>query len=217
MTSPSSSSREGGKKAKATAVVPTKAGKKREVVVDVPLRSKGKATKATTANGTKKVTKSLTAKAKATSEKNPEKRVSSLSLPEPEVPAINPFGTPPPEALQAFRKARAERVILMRKVRKESAVAKAQFLSKGSKSGKKYSFDLRIHSPRTDGYFSTGGVEAASALVRLAKAKGLDLIAVTDFYNTEYIEAVREAAAKAKVIVLPGFDICCQIGECQGP
>ena len=230
MASPSSG-RDGSKKNKSAAIVsaksaaaPTKNTAKREVVVDVSLPGKNKQTKRPVKAATKKTEKLSTKSAKKTlsekataakgSSKNSEKR-SSLSLESPEEPAINPFGTPPPEALRAFRKARAERVMLLRKVRKESASARAQFLAKGFKAGKKYSFDLRIHSPGTEGYFSTGGVEAASALVRLAKAKGLDLIAVTDFYSTEYIDAVRESAAKAKIIVIPGFDICCQIGECR--
>ncbi len=125
-----------------------------------------------------------------------------------------PFGTPSAEMLASFRQAKEERLKRAKQTRR-GASAGSLFLAKPPKTGRKYTIDLRIQSPGTKGYFSTGGVEPGPALVRLAKAKGLDLIAITDFYTASFVDIVQASAAKAKMGLLPGFSVCCKIGECR--
>lgn len=80
---------------------------------------------------------------------------------------------------------------------------------------KTYSLDLRIHSPVSLGYFGMEGLDAYPALVRLAKTKGLDVIAVTDFYRSATIDKVKEAAAGSGMLVIPGVDIRAATPECN--
>jgi hypothetical protein len=80
---------------------------------------------------------------------------------------------------------------------------------------KSYSLDLRIHSPASLGYFAIEGIDSAPALVRLARVKGLDVIAVTDFYSGDYIDKVIEAARGTTLTVIPGVDIRCTLGPCK--
>ena len=80
---------------------------------------------------------------------------------------------------------------------------------------KTYSLDLRIHSPVALGHFGMEGVDTLPALVRLAKNKGLDVIAVTDFYNSETVDRIKNAAIGSSLIVIPGVDIRAAIPECN--
>lgn len=80
---------------------------------------------------------------------------------------------------------------------------------------KTYTLDLRIHSPVALGHFGMDGVDTIPALVRLAKNKGLDVIAVTDFYNGDSVDKVKNAAANCELIVIPGVDIRASIKECN--
>lgn len=80
---------------------------------------------------------------------------------------------------------------------------------------KSYTMDLRIHSPSSLGYLGIQGIDTAPALVRLAKVKGLDVIAVTDFYSAEFIDRIVEAAQDSKVTVLPGVAIRTAIEICD--
>ncbi|MCB0337375.1 MAG: PHP domain-containing protein [Bdellovibrionales bacterium] len=80
---------------------------------------------------------------------------------------------------------------------------------------KSYTMDLRIHSPSSLGYLGIQGIDTAPALVRLAKVKGLDVIAVTDFYSAEFIDRITEAAKDSKVTVLPGVAIRTAIEVCD--
>lgn len=118
---------------------------------------------------------------------------------------------PTPEILKPFRLAAEEN---RRRIRAGRTTA-AGFLAKPLKNGKKYSIDLRLHSPGSQGFFSIGGFDPGPALVRLAKVKGLDMIALTDFFNASYIDLVRETAVKSKLTVLPGIDLRCRIGSCD--
>lgn len=93
---------------------------------------------------------------------------------------------------------------------------RAQVEKTGAKPrSKSYVIDLRIHSPASLGYMSVEGVDAAPALVRLAKVKGLDVIAVTDFYSGTFIDRVLEAAKDSTLTVIPGVVIRCGITECK--
>lgn len=80
---------------------------------------------------------------------------------------------------------------------------------------KTYTLDLRIHSPVALGHFGMEGVDTIPALVRLAKNKGLDVIAVTDFYNGDSVDRVKSAAQGSELVVIPGVDIRAAIKECN--
>jgi len=80
---------------------------------------------------------------------------------------------------------------------------------------KSYSMDLRIQSPASLGYLGIEGIDTAPALVRLAKVKGLDVIAVTDFYSGDYIDRITEAATESPVTVLPGMVIRAALSACD--
>lgn len=98
-----------------------------------------------------------------------------------------------------------------------SEVEKADILSKKltKTKTKSYSMDLKIHSPASLSYLGNEGIETAPALVRLAKNKGLDMIAITDFYSGTYVDKVVQAAKDTSLVVIPGVDIRCQIGACN--
>ncbi len=80
---------------------------------------------------------------------------------------------------------------------------------------KSYIMDLRIHSPASLGYHGIEGLDSAPALVRVASVKGIDVIAVTDFYSGAYVDRVLQAATNTKVTVIPGVVIRCIVGECR--
>ena len=80
---------------------------------------------------------------------------------------------------------------------------------------KSYTMDLRIHSPTSLGYLGIQGIDTAPALVRLAKVKGLDVIAVTDFYSGDYIDKVADAAIDSPVTLLPGLAIRVALPVCD--
>jgi hypothetical protein len=120
----------------------------------------------------------------------------------------------PTEAmLKPFRDA-AKRIQSKVSDKKKNA-KKGNFLAKPLKTGKKLYIDLRVHSPASEGYFSTGGVDPAAAMVRLAKAKGLDMIAVTDYHSAEFVDTVKSKAQATTVTVIPGIDLKCAMPECS--
>lgn len=80
---------------------------------------------------------------------------------------------------------------------------------------KSYVMDLRIHSPASLGYLGIEGIDTAPALVRLAKTKGLDVIAVTDFYSGNYIDRIVDAAKGTSLVVIPGVDLRCAVAGCD--
>jgi len=80
---------------------------------------------------------------------------------------------------------------------------------------KSYVMDLRIHSPASLGYLGVDGLDTAPALVRLAKVKGIDVIAVTDFYSGRFVDRVVNAARNSTVTVIPGVVIRCSVGSCN--
>lgn len=91
----------------------------------------------------------------------------------------------------------------------------AQIEKSKSPRRKNYVLDLRIHSPASLGYLGIEGIDTAPAMVRLAKVKGLDMIAVTDFYSANFIERVHAAAEGTKLTVLPGTSIRCRLDKCD--
>jgi hypothetical protein len=80
---------------------------------------------------------------------------------------------------------------------------------------KSYLLDLRIHSPASLGYLALEGIDTAPALVRLAKVKGLDVIAVTDYYSAASVDKIQDAARGSGLIVLPGTVIRCTLPGCD--
>ena len=80
---------------------------------------------------------------------------------------------------------------------------------------KSYVLDLRIHSPASLGYLGIEGIDTAPALVRLAQVKGLDVIALTDYYSGAFIDRVMLAARSSSIKVIPGVVIRCVLGGCD--
>jgi len=86
---------------------------------------------------------------------------------------------------------------------------------KGKVRQKTYVMDLRVHSPASLGYLGIGGIDTAPALIRLARVKGIDVIAVTDFYSGHYIDRILAAAKETTVTVIPGVVIRCRVKDCD--
>jgi len=120
---------------------------------------------------------------------------------------------PSPKALKSFQRAQKK----SRELSKKSTAKKSKknFIAKNPRRGRKYSLDLRIQSPASDGFFSTGGVELEPALIRLAEVKGIDLLGITDFHNVAFVDRLQEASQSSKVTVIPGFIVACAVGNCS--
>ncbi len=80
---------------------------------------------------------------------------------------------------------------------------------------KSYLMDLRIHSPASLGYLAIEGIDTAPALVRLAKVKGLDVIAVTDFYSGKFVDRIQAAAQGSELTIIPGVVLRCSLPGCD--
>lgn len=78
-----------------------------------------------------------------------------------------------------------------------------------------YCLDLKIHSPVALGHFGMDSVDTLPALVRLARNKGLDVIAVTDFYSAQSVDRIKIAADGSGLSVIPGVDIRAAVKECN--
>jgi hypothetical protein len=80
---------------------------------------------------------------------------------------------------------------------------------------KSYVMDLRVHSPETIGYSGFSGLDSAPAIVRLAKVKGLDVIAITDLFSAQFVDRMVEAARGSALTVIPGVGLRCTVGTCR--
>lgn len=185
------------KKSTATKVIKKIAQKKSSSVNKVQSKAKSSQKKQVVVKASKPKTPSMPNRKKQT-------RQSLSSL----IPA------PTKEILKPFREA-AKRTKKLKKDIKKAGKCRGDFLAKQGRKGKKYKIDLRVHTPGSYGFFSTGGIDPAPALVRLARVKGLDMIGVTDYYNVAYIDRIRAHAESTGITVLPGFDMCCRIGTCD--
>lgn len=123
------------------------------------------------------------------------------------------IATPTEAMLKPFREAAKKNQELQKNKNKSSK--KSSFIAKPPKGGKKYAMDLRVHSPVSEGYFSTGGIDPAAAMIRLAKSKGLDVIAITDYNSADFVDLVKNEAKETSVTVLPGVDLQCSVGNCN--
>lgn len=97
----------------------------------------------------------------------------------------------------------------------DEAAPLSQRVEKTRTRQKSYLMDLRIHSPASLGYLAIEGIDTAPALVRLAKVKGLDVIAVTDFYSGKFLDRIQQAARDTELTIIPGVVIRCAIQGCD--
>jgi hypothetical protein len=77
------------------------------------------------------------------------------------------------------------------------------------------SIDLRIHNPAVVGYSGVDGIDPARALVSLARVKGIDILAISDLYATDFIDKVQASHTSNDIVVIPGVDLRCRIGNCD--
>lgn len=80
-------------------------------------------------------------------------------------------------------------------------------VEKVSTKPKQFRLDLRIQQPSALGAISVRGIESATALVRLAKGKRLDMIAVADYNSVGFVSQLKEAAELEDVKVLPAVSL----------
>jgi hypothetical protein len=90
----------------------------------------------------------------------------------------------------------------------------SQRIEKSKTRQKSYVMDLRVQSPASMGYLGVDGLDSAPAIVRLAKVKGLDVIAITDFYSGEFIDRMVTAAKSSPLTVIPGVSVRCRVKTC---
>lgn len=196
-------------KSKATKKVATKPAKR--IVAKVASVSSKKEKKVGAA--VKPATKIVEAKPSKVAKKPTKPEVSKVIAPEGIASPIVPL-VPSARVLRQFRQAAKDN----KKRQKDKAKERKRldgFIAKPPKVGKSFKVDLRVHSPGTVGFFTMGGVETASALVRLSKVKGLDIVGITDYYNGVAIDEVKEVGRQAGLTVIPGVDLCCKVGLCE--
>ena len=88
-------------------------------------------------------------------------------------------------------------------------------IEKTKTRAKSYVLDLRVQSPASNTYLGVDGLDSAPAIVRLAKVKGLDVIAITDFYSAEFVDRMVEAAKTSPLTVIPGVSLRCKVRTCS--
>lgn len=91
----------------------------------------------------------------------------------------------------------------------------ARRIEKSSSRARSYTMDLRVHSPASLGYLGVDGLDSAPAIVRLAKVKGLDVIAITDFFSGDFVDRMVNAAKNSPLTVIPGVGVRCHLGSCD--
>ena len=99
--------------------------------------------------------------------------------------------------------------------RKDTRATLSQQIEKSKTRQKSYVMDLRVQSPASMGYLGVEGLDSAPAIVRLAKVKGLDVIAITDFYSGEFIDRMVTAAKSSPLTVIPGVSVRCRVKTCS--
>ncbi len=227
------SSKESAKEKSAKNVVAKSGGGSKNAVkvVDVELRSKSKNQKAAKVRRLTKVKKSAT-KAKLAarvlrSGRATKPEVKPKAKPAP-APALKPhkmntedlgaptmITIPTAKLLRPFRKA-AEQNRQQAKKLLRAKNQKGSFLAKPLKKGKRYLLDLRVHAEGTAGYFANGGIDPGPAIIRLAQVKGLHMIALTEFYEAQYLDRVRAALTpECELLILPSVMLLCEVNGCR--
>jgi PHP family Zn ribbon phosphoesterase len=97
---------------------------------------------------------------------------------------------------------------------KESSSLSSQ-IEKTKTRAKSYVMDLRVQSPASNTFLGVDGLDSAPAIVRLAKVKGLDVIAITDFYSAEFVDRMVQAAKSSPLTVIPGVSLRCKVRTCS--
>jgi hypothetical protein len=88
-------------------------------------------------------------------------------------------------------------------------------VEKTKTKSRSYVMDLRVQSPENIGYSGFTGFDSAPAIVRLAKVKGLDVIAITDLFSAQFVDRMVEAARGSALTVIPGVGLRCTVGGCR--
>ena len=88
-------------------------------------------------------------------------------------------------------------------------------LEKTKMRPKSYVVDLRVHRPVSIGYSGFSGLDSAPAIVRLAKAKRLDVIAITELLSSDFVDQMVDAAKGSHLSVIPGVGLRCRVGSCD--
>ncbi len=86
--------------------------------------------------------------------------------------------------------------------------------AKAAKS-KSFLLDLRVQSPEALGSLGLGSLEIAPALIRLARAKGLDVIGVADQFSARFVDQAIAASQGSGITVIPGVVIRSKIDGCD--
>ena len=121
-----------------------------------------------------------------------------------------PLPKPTASTLRPFKEAaKLNQKMFAAKVKREKE--KSTFLAKPFSKGKVYKIDLRLRSPESLSVQSMNSVEAAPALVRLARVKGLNSIAITDFHDWSQIDLTKKASQGTTVNVIPGMCVNCSV------
>ncbi len=190
--------------------------KNSKVTAAEPKNGKSASAPARNTNSNKQFGAEISRKAVVTRAKVKNPREETAAPPEapPQTTVPTHLFTPSTKVLKPFREAAKHN----KKVLKNKEKARANrgaFIAKPPKKGKSYQIDLRIHSPASEGFCNTAGVNPSAALVRLAAVKGLDMIAVTDYHHAAFIDGVKEIAEKSKVTFIPGVALRCAIAGCS--
>lgn len=121
-----------------------------------------------------------------------------------------PVPKPTATTLKPFKEAaKLNQKKLAAKAKREKE--KSTFLAKPFSKGKVYKIDLRLRSPENLSVQTMNSVEAAPALVRLARVKGLNSIAITDYHDWSQIELTKKASQGTTVNVIPGMCVNCSV------
>lgn len=181
----------------------------------VPLKEK-KQTRNTKAKDIKVKTKVKVAVKQA---KKEVKKVATLSS---KIEVLNSaeskfnYSNPPKNTFSDFRA--VSKRILSRLETAPKAQTKNKTQAKNNNKKKKFRLDLRIHSSATQGFHEIDGVSTLDALPGIANVKGLDLIAITDFYSYRSAFQIKNQAIakyKGKLSVLPGFTFRTRVNNCD--
>ena len=73
-----------------------------------------------------------------------------------------------------------------------------------------YKCDFHLHTPASECFEET---TTAEAWVKAAKDKGLDCVAVTDHNCADWIDTIKDEAAKVGLTVFPGIELTCDTSK----